>query len=206
MTRLSETPLVHETAKTKNCDLGRFTEIDERCRLNEVVVGDYSYAMQDCEIWAATIGKFVNIASHVRINATNHPSWRATQHHFTYRAGDYFEDAAHEEGFFDWRREHQVTIGHDVWIGHGSIILPNVSIGNGAIVGAGAVVTKDVKAYTVVGGSPAKTIKRRFSREIGERLDRLAWWNWSHDALRNALEDFRKFDVVDFLKKYEATR
>ena len=67
-------------------------------------------------------------------------------------------------------------------------------------------VTKDVKAYTVVGGSPAKTIKRRFSREIGERLDRLAWWNWSHDALRNALEDFRKFDVVDFLKKYEATR
>ena len=65
--------------------------------------------MQDCETWAARIGKFVNIASHARINATNHPTWRATLHHFTYRAHDYWPDAEREESFFDWRRENTVV-------------------------------------------------------------------------------------------------
>lgn len=203
MTRLSETPLIHETTKVKDCTFGRYTEIDERCRLTEVSLGDYSYAMQDCEIWAADIGKFVNIASHVRINATNHPSWRATQHHFTYRAGDYFEDASHEEDIFEWRRDHRVTIGHDSWFGHGAIVLPGISIGNGAIVGAGCVVTKNVEPYAIVGGTPATFIKRRFSQTIGDRLDQLSWWDWSHDSLRDALEDFRKFDAEAFLEKYE---
>ena len=89
-TRLSETPLVHPTAVVRDSALGRYVEIGERCVVAETHVGDYSYLMQDCETWAARIGKFVNVASHVRINATNHPTWRATLHHFTYRANDYW--------------------------------------------------------------------------------------------------------------------
>lgn len=203
MTRLSSTPLIHETARITRCTIGHYTEIDEGCRLTEVEIGDYSYAMQQCEIWATTIGKFVNIASHVRINATNHPMSRASQHHFTYRAGDYFEDAENESAFFDWRRSHHVTIGHDVWIGHGAIILPGVEIGNGAVIGAGSVVTKNVEAYMVVAGSPTRIIKQRFNTEIGRRMDCLSWWNWSHEKLRDALEDFQKFDAEEFLEKYE---
>jgi phosphonate metabolism protein (transferase hexapeptide repeat family) len=204
MTRLSEAPLIHETAKIVKSEFGRYTEVDERCSVTESVLGDYSYMMRECEVWAATIGKFVNIASHVRINATNHPTWRATLHHFTYRAGDYFADAEHEDAFFDWRREHRVTIGHDVWIGHGATILPGVTIGNGAVIGAGAVVSKDVAAYSIVGGVPAKSIRRRFSEDTARRMDRLAWWDWPHTALRSALEDFRALDADAFLDRYES--
>lgn len=120
MTRLRETPLVHETASVEASHLGRYTEVAERCRISEAEIGDYSYIMQDGIVWCAEIGKFANIAAAVRINATNHPTWRATLHHFTYRANDYWSDADPEQAFFEWRREGRVRIGHDVWIGHGA--------------------------------------------------------------------------------------
>ena len=204
MTKLSETPLVHPTASVTDCTLGRYTEISVRSRISETELGDYSYIMEDCSVWCATIGKFANIASSVRINATNHPTWRATLHHFTYRASDYWPDADKEADFFAWRRAHRVTIGHDVWIGHGATILPGVTVGNGAVIGSGAVVTKDVAPYTIVGGVPAKLIRERFPKRLVERFERLAWWDWDHARLRSALDDFRALDAESFLARYGA--
>lgn len=203
MTKLSVDPLVHETAEVNSSTLGRYTEIGARSRVSETVLDDYSYLGIDCEIWCAAIGKFSNIASHVRINATNHPTWRPTLHHFTYRAGDYWPGEKDETEFFEWRRGNAVKVGHDTWLGHGSTILPGVSVGNGAVVGAGAVVSKDVAPYTIVGGVPARLIRERFDAATGNRLDRLAWWDWSHDRLRDALDDFRALDIEAFLSKYE---
>ncbi|WOS66324.1 DapH/DapD/GlmU-related protein [Sinorhizobium fredii] len=200
--KLGLEPFIHPTASVTNSNLGRYTEIQERSRLDEVEFGDYSYIMQDGSIWCATIGKFVNIAAAVRINATNHPTWRATLHHFTYRAPMYWDDAEPDYDLFAWRRQNRVTIGHDVWIGHGATILPGVTVGNGAVIGAGAVVSKDVAPYTIVGGVPAKLIRERFKPEIGEAMDRLAWWDWEHGKLRRALEDFRELTAEEFLVRY----
>ena len=203
-TRLKETPLVHPTAVVRDSALGRYVEIGERCVVAETHVGDYSYLMQDCETWAARIGKFVNVASHVRVNATNHPTWRATLHHFTYRANDYWGDAEREEEIFGWRRDNAVVIGHDVWIGHGATITAGVTVSNGAVIGAGAVVTHDVAPYTIVVGVPARPLKSRFPAGVGARMDALAWWDWPHATLRAALDDFRTLSAEAFLNKYGA--
>jgi phosphonate metabolism protein (transferase hexapeptide repeat family) len=200
--KLSEQPWIHPSAEVTQSTLGRWTEVSERTRISESSLGDYSYVMQDCSLWCTTVGKFSNIAAAVRCNATNHPTWRPTLHHFTYRASDYWEDASHETEFFEWRRSNAVTIGHDTWLGHGSTVLPGVTVGDGAAVGSGAVVTKDVAPYTIVAGVPAKPLRERFDRKTADRFQALAWWDWDHARLRVALDDFRNLSAEEFLEKH----
>ena len=97
-----------------------------------------------------------------------------------------------------------MTIGHDVWIGHGAIVLPGRSIGTGAVIAAGAIVTKDVAPYTIVAGNPARMVRLRFPEAIAARLQALAWWDWPHERLHAALRDFRTLSVEAFLDRYQA--
>src|SRR3954454_10912146 len=200
---LSVQPTIDPSAKLHETRLGTYTEVGARTILTEVTIGDYSYVVNDAQITYTTIGKFCSIAAMSRINPGNHPMHQASQAHFTYRASAYFEGESDDAEFFEWRREHRVHIGHDVWIGHGAIVLPGRSIGTGAVVAAGAIVTKDVPAYTIVAGNPARPVKRRFPEDVSERLVNLAWWDWDHEALRAALQDFRKLEITEFLDKYE---
>ncbi|MBR1133524.1 chloramphenicol acetyltransferase [Bradyrhizobium iriomotense] len=201
---LSVQPAIDASAKLHETRLGAYTEVGARTILHDVTMGDYSYVVNDSQITYTTIGKFCSIAAMTRINPGNHPMQRATQAHFTYRSSAYFEGESDDTEFFDWRRQHHVHIGHDVWIGHGAIVLPGRNIGTGAVIAAGAIVTKDVPAYTIVAGNPARIVRRRFSEETADRLARLAWWDWDHDKLREALPHFRKLGIEDFLATYEA--
>lgn len=201
--RLGEQPSIDPTARVRDCRLGRYTEVGAGTKLVETQMDDYSYISEHGDVIYTSIGKFCSIAAFVRINPGNHPHWRASQSHFTYRASFYFDDEADEDAFFDWRRSNGVSIGHDVWIGHGVVVMPGVTIGTGAILGSGAVVTKDVAPYEIAVGVPAKPMRRRFAEPVAERMQALAWWDWDHDRLRAALPDFRALSPEAFLEKYE---
>ena len=200
--QLSEQPRIDPTASVRKSTLGPWTSVGARTSINETVMGDYSYVVNDSSIIYAEIGKFCSIAARTRINPGNHPLDRAALHHFTYRSLSYQLGPEDDATFFEWRRSHKVTLGNDVWIGHGAVILPGVTIGNGAGVGAGAVVSKDVPPFAVVAGVPAKILRYRFEEKMQDALLRIAWWDWSREQLAAALPDFRSLSIQEFVQKY----
>ena len=199
---LGKTPYIHDDCQIAESVFGSFTEIGKGSRVLNSQLGDYSYCERYCDIANAQIGKFSNIASFVRIGPTDHPMDRASMHHFQYRSRDYWPDKTHDEAFLAYRASRTTHVQHDTWIGHAAIIKPDVTICTGAVVASNAVVTRDVPPYSIVAGVPAKLVRPRFTASIGERLIELAWWDWSHEAIGDALEDFRSLDVEAFLEKH----
>ncbi len=202
MAKLGETAVVHPTARLRDSTLGRYTEIGEGVVMLNVTFGDYSYATRFCDLANAEIGKFCNIASFVRVGATDHPMDRASLHHFLYRSASYWDDAEDDADFFARRAARTAHVGHDTWLGHGAMVMPEVRVGHGAVLAAKAVATKDVAPYTVVAGVPARVVRRRFPEAVAERLSALAWWDWDHARLRAALPDFRALGAEAFLDKH----
>jgi len=204
MPRLSpDAPFVHDGCTLTDSRFGAYTEIGAGSRIAHSSLDDYSYCDRYADIANASIGKFANIAAFVRIGATDHPLETASCHHFLYRSQDYWDDAETDAAFFAHRTSRRATVGHDTWIGHAAMIKPEVTVGHGAVVAAGAVVTRDVAPYTIVAGTPARKLRDRQPPEIARRLIALAWWDWPHDRLHAALEDFRGLPAAAFLDKYE---
>ncbi|MEE4189293.1 MAG: DapH/DapD/GlmU-related protein [Roseobacter sp.] len=204
MARLApDTPFFHADCEITDSTFGAYVEIGKGSRVNASHFGDYSYCDRYADIAHARIGKFANIAAFSRIGATDHPLDTAACHHFLYRSDDYWDDAGRDQAFFAHRKSRTAHIGHDTWIGAGAMIKPEVTLGHGAVVAAGAVVTKNVDPYTIVAGTPAKPLRLRQPREIADRLIALGWWDWPHGKLRLALDDFRTLCAAAFLEKYE---
>ena len=99
-----------------------------------------------------------------------------------------------------WDNKGDTVIGNDVWIGYEAVIMSGVKIGDGAIIGTRAVVTKDVPPYTIVGGLPAKPIRRRYDEETAARLEKLRWWDWPEAQVRRAIPLLQAGDL-DALEK-----
>lgn len=198
--KLSPTPSIAKSSQVINSFAEAWTSIGENNQIIESSIGDYTYTMDRVTVNYAKIGKFCSIASHVCINPVQHPMDRVSQHHMTYRKVAYDFGGKDDEALFDWRRTHNVIIGHDVWIGHGAIIMKGVEIGTGAVVASGAVVTKDVEPYTIVAGVPAKQIKRRFPQDVADQLLKIAWWDWSRAKLEAHFDELN--DLETFLKNH----
>jgi phosphonate metabolism protein (transferase hexapeptide repeat family) len=208
MDTLTKTPklaqtAIHPTVSLRQTEVGQCCEILQDTKIEYSTLGDYSYLGSNCMVADTTIGKFTCIAAYVRIGPPNHPMDRPSLHRFTYCPEYYDAGAARDHDFFAARRADRVTIGHDVWIGHGVIVLAGVTIGNGAVLAAGAVVAKDVEPYTIVGGVPARPIRDRFPRNIADRLNRIAWWNWPFETIMERLKDFQSDNVAAFCDKWD---
>lgn len=203
MPQLGIEPFLHPNAAERQSTLGAYVEIGEGTHILETVMGDYSYTARYADIAYSFLGKFVNVAAFSRINPGEHPYHRASLHHFMYRSSYFWPDEQDEAAIFDWRRSRPVRIGHDTWIGHAAVIMKGVTIGNGAIIAANSVVTKDVPPYAVVGGTPAQLIKWRHPEDVAQRLQAMAWWDWDHLKLKLALPDFRALSAEAFVEKYE---
>lgn len=128
------------------------------------------------------IGNFTSIASGVKIIEYNH----SIENLSTSRLLKLIEG----DQKIDYWSKGEITIGSDVWIGFNSIILSGVTIGNGAIIAAGSIVTKDVPAYSIVGGNPSKLISYRFSEDIISELENLKWWNQSPNELKKIPKNY----------------
>lgn len=133
------------------------------------------------------IGKFCSIACGTKFlfNCANH-SLKSLS---TYTFPLFYEKWELEKSNITtaWNNKGDIVIGNDVWIGYEAVIMAGVHIGDGAIIAARAVVTKDVPPYTIVGGTPAKEIRKRFDAEVIQQLLMLKWWNWSTDKIRQCL-------------------
>jgi acetyltransferase-like isoleucine patch superfamily enzyme len=147
------------------------------------------------------IGSYCSIAEDVQflVGGNHHPEWVST---FPFRAtfglpGEFEDGQPASRG--------PVTIGNDVWIGLGALILSGVTVGDGAVIAAGAVVTKDVRPYAIAGGNPAREIRRRFSDEQVDALLEARWWEWPEEELISIVGILNSEDV-DSLIEYAARR
>jgi phosphonate metabolism protein (transferase hexapeptide repeat family) len=199
--RLGTVPCLRPGSSLTECRLGPWTEVMAGCRLERVELGAYSYLAGEVDAIDTTIGRFSSIALRVRLNPGNHPMERATQHHCTYRRRQYGFAADDDAAFFAWRRDQRCRIGNDVWIGHAAVVMAGVEVGDGAVVGAGAVVTRDVAPYSVVGGVPARLIRPRLPRELAERLHAIAWWDWDRATLVERAADLA-LPAEEFAARY----
>ena len=189
----------------------RGTVADEACTFEEGVVlkcnarvwrsriGRYSYIGHDSEFQDCTIGRFCSVAPYVLCGLGQHPL-----DGFVAMSPTFYRNPAPCLTLVEKTRflgEYApIHIGSDVWIGTRAIIKDGVSIGHGAVVGAGAVVTKDVPPYAIVGGVPADMIRYRFSKEIIDRLLAMSWWDRDIDWIRSHIDSFgdiEKFVLLD---------
>ena len=166
----------------KNVKKGREVKIYQGSQIYNSSIGDFTYCGPHTTMVNVEVGKFCSIAGGVTIGAAEHPmDWVSMS--------PVFEDVKNSGTSVRFAKEKlpegkRTYIGNDVWIGAGAKIKQGVTIGNGAVIGAMAMVTKDVPPYAVVGGVPAKIIRYRFSEDIVTRLSVSEWWNLDDDRLR----------------------
>ena len=183
----------HSTVYLKNVitdasiEVGDYTTYDDFERdPRDFQRNNVLYHYPECNNDRLTIGKFCSIACGAKFifNAANHALNSLT----TYPFPIFFEEWGLSTDVNDiataWDNKGDIVIGNDVWIGYEAIIMSGVTIGDGAIIGTRAVVTKDVPPYSIVGGVPAKIIRRRFDDDTVRRLQNLCWWNWEEEKIR----------------------
>lgn len=189
-------------AKISNVKFGEYNWIGNNVRMEKSSIDSYSYISDNSIISECKIGKFCSIGPNVNFGPGNHPTKIiVSTHPSIYSNKNHLLKNFSKINHYNY--EKNILIGNDVWIGANTIILNGIKIGDGAIIGANSLVTKDVEPYTIVGGTPIKFIKFRFSEEEIKFLLEIKWWEkdivWIEENI-NSFLDIKKF--VKNNKKY----
>lgn len=191
--------IVRESEIEKNCTIGDYSKvecsffedsirIDRNNYIHDIKMGRHSYTGSNTKIISAEIGRFAAISWNVTIGGGEHDYTKITNHSFLYDNFSHLRPEGIEPTYNRFQKA--CCIGNDVWIGNAAIVLRGVTVGDGAVIAAGAVVTKDIPPYAIVAGCPAKIIKYRFEDKKIQELLELKWWNWSDEQIRDSYKFF----------------
>ena len=179
--------------------VSRKAKVYGQVQITDSVVGDYSYVGRYSRVIHADVGKFCSIAGGVILGMGTHTLDKlSTSPIFTERhnsIGQQWTDIQTNNPY------KKVTIGNDVWIGTRAMIMGGVTIGDGAVIGAGAIVTKDVPPYAIVAGVPARIIRYRFPDNIIDKLKSINWWNYSATILKENVVLFQSANIEEVVEK-----
>lgn len=173
------------------CTIGNNVAINRRSYINDSIIGDYSYSGSNTTINFTSIGKYCSLARNVDIGGFDHDYHKVTTmplFRFTQLSAGTNPQVDDDDGEL-------CIVGNDVWIAAGAQILHKVHIGDGAVIGGGAVVTKDVPPYAIAVGVPAKIIKYRFNEDIIKTLMEIQWWNWPEEIIMKNMHWMIQADV-----------
>lgn len=199
---ISESTVIAEDCDIRGSYFGQHTRLKRMVEFKNSRLGDYSYVASFSVVNASDIGNFCSVAHLAAIGLWEHDQ-KITTHSF-----HLFESSGHfVKGYVDYEKDHiRTLIGNDVWIGTQAVVLKGVTIGNGAIIGAGSVVTRNVPPYAVVAGTPARIIRYRFKPDEIDYLLQSQWWDFSREQLQilvdtGAMQNMGKFkEVVDKMR------
>ena len=197
-----ETVYLKNVVKDPNIIVGDFTMYNDfvhdpqQFEKNNVL---YHYPINNDKL---IIGKFCSIACGAKFlfTSANHTQTSLSTYPFPIFFEEWGLDVQNITSA--WDNKGDIVIGNDVWIGYETVILSGVTIGDGAIIGSRAVVTKDVPPYTIVGGVPAKTIRKRFSDDDIEALQKMKWWDWPIEQIQAHISEIQTGKMEELKKEY----
>ena len=178
---------IGDFTRAEDSYFGNMVSIQRNSLIYSCSIGKYSYTGKNFTSWHAKIGAFCSISWNVVIGGADHDYKRLTTHAFLYSPHMGLMNQ-NECGYN--RFSEPCEIGNDVWVGANAVICRNVTIGDGAVIGAGSVVTHDVEPYTIVAGIPARPIKKRFDDKIIDKLQKLKWWKLDDATIRDNFDLF----------------
>lgn len=195
---IDDNVVIGEDSFVRDSKIGNNCSIERRNMLFNSHLGNYTYTGYNTVIKYATIGKFCSVSWNVSIGGANHDMKHITTHPFPLLPKFGLTD---KSKIYKQFTDKKIVIGNDVWIASNACILRGVTIADGAVIGAGAVVNRNVGPYEVWAGVPAKKIGQRFPDSVVERLLNLAWWEFPENVLRQNIDLFNDDLTNDILDR-----
>lgn len=171
---------------TEDSTIGNHSHLFSNCIINHSNIGNYTYIGRNSLIQNTTIGNYCSISHEFNCGLGNHPLDQFSTSPIFYRKNNplHLSIVTKDTEFQEYK---PISIGHDVWIGSRVTILDGINVGNGAVIASGAVVTKDIPPYAIVGGVPAKIIKYRLTENSNDNIQKNWWYNDPHTILSNII-------------------